>query len=45
MRVYGWRGAENSVRLVGQLDQPAQVHHADLVADVAHHRQVVLMNR
>ena len=27
--------------LVGELDQPAEVHHADLVADVPHHRQVV----
>ncbi len=27
--------------LVRQLDQPAQVHDADLVADMTHHRQVV----
>ena len=27
--------------LVGQLDQAAEVHHPNLVADVAHHRQVV----
>ena len=34
------RLAEQGV-LVGQLDQPAQVHHADLVADMTHHCEVV----
>ena len=41
MRVYGWRGRANSARLVGELDDAAEVHHADLVADVAHDREVV----
>ena len=31
----------NSVRLVGVLDDPAEIHHGDAVADVLDHRQVV----
>ena len=41
IRVYGWRGAANRSRLVGDLDDAAEVHHADLVGDVADDREVV----
>ena len=39
--VYGWSGARLSSRRRGQLDDPAEVHHRDPVADVADDGQVV----
>ena len=39
--MYGWRGAREERGAVGDLDDVAEVHHGDAVADVAHHREVV----
>ena len=39
--VYGCDGASYSASRVGDLDDPAEVHHRDAIARVAHHRQVV----
>ena len=39
--MYGWSGSRLSSRELGHLDDPAEVHHRDPVADVADDRQVV----
>ena len=42
--VYGWRGVRVQRVAVGDLDDPAEVHHGDPVADVLHHARLWAMN-
>jgi len=39
--VVGMQRRVEQIVPIGQLDDDAQVHHCDPIADVAHHRQVV----